>query len=105
MLPDRPVLSMNAAYDPAAIEYLAAWKPPHGLAARLPNLKAVLYLGAGVDHYMVDPSRPNVPLSRVVDADLTLRMSEWVVMQVLMQHRGARAPAGSPVAPGMVRRR
>ncbi len=70
LLPDRPVVSRNEAFDPAAIEYVAAWKPPHGLLASLPNLKAILYLGAGVDHLFADPSLPQVPISRVVDSDL-----------------------------------
>jgi glyoxylate/hydroxypyruvate reductase len=89
LLPERPVVSQNAAYDPATIEYVAAWKPSHGLLASLPNLKAILYLGAGVDHLFADPALPAVPISRVVDDDLTLRMSEWVVMHCLMQLRGA----------------
>jgi glyoxylate/hydroxypyruvate reductase len=91
LVPDRPVISRNEPYDPASIEYVAAWKPPAGLLASLPNLKAVLYLGAGVDHLFADPTLPVVPISRVVDEDLTLRMSEWVMMHVLMQHRRARS--------------
>jgi glyoxylate/hydroxypyruvate reductase len=90
LVKDRPVLSQHDDYDPASITYVAAWKPPQGLLASLPHLKAILYLGAGVDHLFADPSLPNLPISRVVDDDLTLRMSEWVMMQVLMQHRGAR---------------
>jgi glyoxylate/hydroxypyruvate reductase len=89
LLPDLKVVSQHAEYDPAAIDYIAAWKPPHGLIAGLPNLKAILYLGAGVDHLFADPSLPDLPISRVVDDDLTLRMSEWVVMHCLMQQRGA----------------
>ncbi len=26
LLPDRPVVSANAAYDPAAVRYVACWK-------------------------------------------------------------------------------
>ena len=91
LLPDRDVISMNAAFEPASIAYVAAWKPPVGLLATLPNLKAILYLGAGVDHVLADESLPSVPLVRVVDHDLTTRMSEWVVMNCLMQLRGANA--------------
>jgi glyoxylate/hydroxypyruvate reductase len=89
LLPDFAVVSMNETFDPASITYAAVWKPPHGLLARLPHLKAVLNLGAGVDHLLADPALPDVPISRLVDDDLTLRMSEWVVMHCLMQLRGA----------------
>src|SRR5690606_25752921 len=71
------------------IRYAACWHAPHGLLATLPNLEAVYSLGAGVDHLFADPGLPDVPLVRVVDPDLTNRMSEWVVMNVLLHHRRA----------------
>ena len=69
------------------IAYVAAWKPPHGLLANYKNLKAVFSLGAGVDHLTTDPALPNVPVVRIVDRDLTRRMTEYVVMHTLMFHR------------------
>jgi glyoxylate/hydroxypyruvate reductase A len=75
---------------PADIAYVAAWKPPRGLIAGLPNVKAVFSLGAGVDHLLVDPSLPAVPVVRIVDRDLTMRMSEYVALHVLMHHRAQR---------------
>jgi glyoxylate/hydroxypyruvate reductase A len=74
----------------ADIAYACAWKPPHGLLATLPNLKAIFSLGAGVDFLMADSSLPNVPVVRVVDPDLTMRMSEYVALHVLMHHRRQR---------------
>jgi glyoxylate/hydroxypyruvate reductase len=47
-------------------------------------------LGAGVDHLMGDPKLPNVPIVRVVDEDLTNRMSEYVVLHCLMHLRQQR---------------
>jgi len=73
--------------DPSAIHYACVWKPPAGLLATLPNLHAIFSLGAGVDHLMGDPSLPDVPIVRIVDSDLTLRMTEYVVMHVLLHHR------------------
>ncbi|MEM7424886.1 MAG: glyoxylate/hydroxypyruvate reductase A [Pseudomonadota bacterium] len=69
------------------IDYAVAWKPPHGELARLPNLKVIFSLGAGVDHIMSDPGLPDVPIVRVVDPDLTKRMTEYVVLHVLLRHR------------------
>jgi glyoxylate/hydroxypyruvate reductase len=76
--------------DPADVAYACAWKPPHGVLATLPRLKAIFSLGAGVDFLMTDPSLPRVPVVRVVDPDLTMRMSEYVALQVLMFHRRQR---------------
>src|SRR5262249_46965849 len=44
----------------------------------------------GVDHVFADRSLPDVPIARVVDADLTSRMSEWVVMHALIHLRRQR---------------
>lgn len=72
------------------IDYALAWQPPDGVLASFPNLKAIFSLGAGVDHILQEPQLPDVPLVRVVDADLTMRMSEYVCLHVLMHHRQQR---------------
>lgn len=71
----------------ADIHYALVWRPPAHVLESLPNLKAVFSLGAGVDAILADPTVPNVPIVRIVDADMTMRMSEFVVMHVLMHHR------------------
>ena len=54
----------------------------------LKNLRAVYSLGAGVDHLLADPDFPrHLPFSRVVDPNLTGRMTEYVVQHVLNHHR------------------
>jgi glyoxylate/hydroxypyruvate reductase A len=72
------------------IAYACVWLAPHGLLAGLPNLKAVINLGAGVDHLLADPSLPPVPVARVAHPDLTARVTEYVVLHVLMYHRRQR---------------
>jgi len=85
---DRPVaLLPNAALDPAEVHYAAVWKPVPGELAAFPNLRVIFNLGAGVDALMADSSLPGVPLVRVAVADLTARMTEYVVLHVLMHHR------------------
>ena len=70
------------------IDYALVWRPPAGLLATLPNLKAVFSVGAGVDHLASDPELPrHLPLVRMVEPGLTAGMSEFVVMSVLMHHR------------------
>ena len=90
-LPDHDVVALGDAVDPARLRYVAAWKHPHGALAHLPALETVFSLGAGVDHLLADAALPaGVPVARVVDPDLTARMSEWVLLHVLGYHRQAR---------------
>lgn len=73
------------------IEYCAAWLPPPGVVKSLPNLKVIMSLGAGVDAILKDATLPeNIPIVRVNDPDLTGRMTEYIVMHVLMHHRQQR---------------
>jgi glyoxylate/hydroxypyruvate reductase A len=90
---EAPVVFAGAdPYAPADVRYVAAWKPPPGLIAACPNLSAIFNLGAGVDAILADPTVPgDVPLVRTVDADLTSRMTEYVVLHVLDHHRQMRA--------------
>ena len=77
----------DAVGDPSDISYVCVWMAPHGLLAGIPKLRAVINLGAGVDHLLDDPTLPNVPIARVAHADLTGRVTEYVVLHVLMHHR------------------
>jgi glyoxylate/hydroxypyruvate reductase A len=64
------------------------FRPPPGFLKTLPNLKAVISLGAGVDGFLTDPDYPaQIPLVRSVDPNLAIQMSEYVAMHVLMIHR------------------
>jgi glyoxylate/hydroxypyruvate reductase len=86
--PDRRVLQLpETAFDPAEVHYAAVWKPHPGELAAFPNLRVIFNLGAGVDALMADTSLPDVPLVRVAVSDLTERMTEYVVLHVLMHHR------------------
>lgn len=90
LLPDRKVVALGEPFDRRDVRYAAAWKHPPGSLAGLPNLDVVFSLGAGVDHLMTDPRLPDVPVVRVVDPDLTERMSEYVVLHCLMYLRQQR---------------
>jgi glyoxylate/hydroxypyruvate reductase A len=83
----RVILLPDTSLDPAQISYAAVWKPVPGELAALENLKVIFNLGAGVDALMADASLPDVPLVRVAVGDLTARMTEYVVLHVLMHHR------------------
>jgi glyoxylate/hydroxypyruvate reductase len=70
------------------VHYVAAWLPPPDVVKSLPDLKVIFSLGAGVDAILSDPSLPeNKPIVRIIDPDMTMRMSEHVVMHTLLHHR------------------
>jgi len=85
---DRPVWQLGSGKgEPGEVHYAAVWKPVPGELAAFPNLRVIFNLGAGVDALMGDKSLPKVPLVRVAVGDLTRRMTEYVVLHVLMHHR------------------
>jgi glyoxylate/hydroxypyruvate reductase len=87
-MPSRSVRVWPEMGDVADVHYVAAWLPPADVVRSLPNLKVIFSLGAGVDAILSDPSLPkDKPIVRVNDPDLTMRMGEHVVMQVLLHHR------------------
>ncbi|KPF70654.1 hydroxyacid dehydrogenase [Bosea sp. AAP35] len=83
LLPEMPIVTLGEPFDRRSVHYVASWKHPEGSLAGLPNLAAVFSLGAGVDHLFADTRLPEVPIARVVDPDLTTRMSEYVVLHCL----------------------
>lgn len=89
--PDREVINLlhpgNRNRDLSGIDYAVVWKPGADLFARAKDLKVIFSGGAGVDHVMMLPDLPDLPLVRFVDETLTTRMSEWVVMQCLLHLR------------------
>lgn len=91
VLPGWQIVLPGEIFDRRAVRYAAAWKQPEGTFADLPLLEAIFSLGAGVDHLFKDRRLPEgVPVVRVVDPDLTTRMSEYVVMHCLMALRRVR---------------
>ena len=84
------IATLDEPFDRASIRYALSWRHPPGALSNLPNLEAIFSLGAGVDHLFADPALPDKPVVRVVDPDLTTRMSEWVVMHALAHLRQLR---------------
>jgi glyoxylate/hydroxypyruvate reductase A len=88
LMPQHEIRFWPEIGDAAAIEYALVWQPEAGLLARLPNLKLIVGLGAGVDHLLRDSELPrHIPIMRLVDPYMTDAMSEFVVLQVLRLHR------------------
>jgi glyoxylate/hydroxypyruvate reductase A len=87
-LPAHDIRKWPIMGNTADVRYAAAWLPPPNVLRELPNLKVIFSLGAGVDAILADPTLPDgIPIVRVNSPDLTMRMSEHIVMHVLMHHR------------------
>lgn len=73
---------------PEEVDAVLAFRPPPGEMARFPNLKLIVGAGAGVDGILADPSRPqHVPITRMIDSDMTAAMTQYLVMIVLRWFR------------------
>jgi glyoxylate/hydroxypyruvate reductase len=90
LLPSHKIVTLDEPFDRSSVRYALSWRHPPCAFKGLPNLRVIVSLGAGVDHLFADPALPDKPIVRVVDPDLTHRMSEWVVMHALVHLRQLR---------------
>ncbi len=87
-IPDVPVWVYPSIPDNSKVEMLVVWKQPKAILGAFPNLKLVSSLGAGVEHLLHDPHLPKgVPITRIVDPQLSLSMQRHVLLSVLHFHK------------------
>jgi len=87
LAPDLDVRCWPETGNKADIRYALAWNPPPGQLKTYPNLEVIFSSGAGVEHILRDPELPALPIVRLVEPNLTMRMTEYVVLHVLLHHR------------------
>ena len=79
-----------------AVDVAVLWNHPAGTISSLPNLKLISSFGAGVEHILNDPDyRPSIPLTRIVDRDLSDSMARYVIAAVSMFQYGLCASVAS----------
>ena len=71
----------------ADIEVVLGWQFPRGLAGRLPQLKWVCSVAAGVEKLLVPDLALHVPVSRIVDREQAEGIAQFVVMMALRHAR------------------
>ena len=87
-------VNMEIIIDPIPEDYESItiailWNQPPGILGSFPNIELICSFGAGVDHIINDPGYdPSIPVTRVVDEDLTASMSRYVVAAVSMFQYG-----------------
>ncbi len=72
----------------ADVEVVLGWRFPAGVAGRLPKLKWVCAVAAGVEKLLVPDLAPQVPVSRIVDTEQAEGIAQFVVMMALRHARG-----------------
>lgn len=86
--PGRNIVVVAGSDDPLPPRYhLLCWKPPRDVLHRSPMPLLILSAGAGVDHILRHGPPDGVPVTRIVDPDLTGRMVEYVVLHCLYHLR------------------
>jgi glyoxylate/hydroxypyruvate reductase len=74
--------------DASDITHALVFNIPRGAWKRLPNVRVVFALGAGVDQIIDDPDFPRtVPLYRLIDAGMREQMTGYALYGVLHWHR------------------
>jgi len=88
LLPEADLRLWPDIGEPAAVDYAVVWGPPPEFFDRLNGLKAILSLGAGVDHLLQHPKLPaGVPIIRLEDAGMADKIAEYVLYGVLRSQR------------------
>ena len=87
-LPDAEIRVWPDVPDPEAVEMAVVWDDLDALAG-LPNLRAVVVLGAGVDHLLgrLDAMPEGVACLRIVDDSVRAQMVEWVLLALVTHTR------------------
>ena len=79
--------SMNDG-DLASFDAALGWQMPPGLASRMPRLRWVCAVAAGVDKLLGPELAPQVRVSRIVDREQAAGIAQFVVAMALRHARG-----------------
>ncbi|HEX7438720.1 MAG TPA: NAD(P)-dependent oxidoreductase [Caldimonas sp.] len=71
----------------ADIDVVLGWQMPRGVASRMPKLRWVCAVAAGVEKLLVEDLAGHVPVSRIVDADQANGIAQYVVLMALRHAR------------------
>jgi len=71
----------------ADVQAVLGWRFPDGVAARLPQLRWVCSVGAGVEKLLVPDLAPAVQVSRIVDTEQADGIAQFVVLMALRHLR------------------
>ena len=90
LAPDHALIEYRPDLDAATlaeIDVVLGWQMPRGVAAKMPKLRWVCAVAAGVDKLLVEDLADGVPVSRIVDAAQAEGIAQFVVMMALRHAR------------------
>jgi hypothetical protein len=90
LAPDHELIEYRPDIDAATlaeIDVVLGWQMPRGVAAKMPKLRWVCAVAAGVDKLLVEDLADDVPVSRIVDAEQAEGIAQFVVMMALRHAR------------------
>ncbi len=83
-LSNENVVTWGESWDPDSISTAVVWNHRAELFKRIPKVKLVASLGAGVDHIMSDPYLPpKAQITRVISQHLSTPMSNYCIGAIL----------------------
>lgn len=84
LIPYRPGIETDALAD---LEVVLGWSLPVGLAPRLPRLRWVASVAAGIEKLLAADLPAHVAVSRIVDPEQAVGIAQHVAMMALRQVR------------------
>ena len=90
LAPELATIEFHPRMDEAAlqnVDAVLAWQFAMGMSARLPRLRWLCSLGAGVEKLLAADLPRDVLVSRIVDAEQGLGIAQFVVMMALRHAR------------------
>ena len=81
--------------DLADVDVVLGWQMPPGLPSRLPRLRWVCSVAAGVEKLLAPDLAAQVRVSRIVDREQAAGIAQFVVAMALRHARDARALRGA----------
>lgn len=90
LAPEVPLLAHRADIadgELADVEVVLGWRLPPGLAPRIPKLRWVCSIAAGVEKLMPADLPARIAVSRIVDAEQAEGIAQFVVMMALRHAR------------------
>ena len=87
-LPEDEVVTWDEVDDPDKVQVAVVWNHQTDLFNKIPNVRLVASLGAGVEHIVFDPLLPiDVPVSKVISPHLSTPMSNYCIGAILYFHK------------------
>ena len=78
------IFTISDDVDLSKIDVAMVWNLPSTIFKKMLNLKAIFSIGAGVDHILRLPNIQNLPIIRVKDPKMRIRMYNHVLSQILI---------------------